>query len=161
MSAQLATTRTYAVKKHPTLVKVIEGRVSDCGRRGGGGSFDWCCGWLHSLYNPTHLTNIHTQYPPITPFFSTMSPCHTVPPLLAPWSLETMWIRSRTWGTHQRENRCHMPLALGSGMCVCSVLWQVACCGWKVKLGPTPRRKLNEIGANRGRRARIKRNVWK
>ena len=67
--AQLVSTRTYAVKKHQTQVKVTEGKVSDGGRKGGG-SRDWCCAWLLSVYNnhppPPNkpaLTHTHAESP--------------------------------------------------------------------------------------------------
>lgn len=164
VQAQLASTRTYAVKKHQTQVKVAEGKVSDVGRKGGG-SPDWCCGWLLSLYNPTHLplTNTHTHtLNPFHPPFSLLCPLVIQPPLLPPRCSETMWMRSRTWGAHRRENRCHMPLAPRSGMCVCSavtgsVSWLKGKAGALIPVGNGM--KWGPIRGGRG--TGIKRNVWK
>lgn len=101
-------------------------------------------------------THTHTRRIPLSSPFSLECLLVIQPPLLPPRCSETMWMRSRTWGAHRRENRCHMPLAPRSGMCmcvcvcVCSALWQVACRGWKVKPGLTPRRIWNEMGGNKG-----------
>lgn len=116
---QLESTRPCVVIKHQTQVKVMQEKVSDGGRRRGG-SFKCCFGWLVFWYDPTHLaiTKAHLYTTALSSPFPPLRPLVIQPPL-PPRCCEMLWMRSRTWGAHQRENRCHLPLAARSGMFVC------------------------------------------
>lgn len=113
----------------------------------------------------THIhvhMHIHTEAPFHPPFLYYVPLSYILPSFLPGAQKRCGWGRGHEEPTRERTDvTCLLHHAQGSA-CVCSVLWQVTCCGWKVKPCLTPRRKWNEMEANKGGRVTgIKKNYMK